>query len=619
MKRHQKPSSTALAPAPGRPPAEGELAGVRKELEDRVFELARANVRLVSILEAKEQAERDLEDSRVFYRSLVENVPYALYRKDVEGRYTFANRRYREIHGDDLVGKTDYDLYPPELARKYREDDRRTVEGGEALDVEEEHQEPGKPGARQVVHTIKCPILDGSGRPIGIQGMFADVTERRRAIELLAHQARHDSLTGLPNRDRFQDLLEAMLDGSSGHPGRLAVLIVDLDRFREINDTFGHHFGDRVLTALIPRFEAAVGRGEVVARLGGDEFALILPGAGRGRATRVADQLLKGLGEPLYLDGQTLDIDASIGVALHPDHGDDRVTLMRHADVAMYAAKRARCGHAVYSADQSPYHPRRMAMIADLRRAAGLDQLLLHYQPKVDLATGEVDGAEALIRWWHPRDGLISPGQFIPLAEQTGLIREIDLWAAARAMEESRAWVGSGRPLMVSVNLAATDLQDPTLVAHFARMLAGSGVPARRLIVEVTESAMMADPRLAREVLGGLHDMGVKIAIDDFGTGYSSLAYLKDLPIDEVKIDQSFIREMAEQPAHACIVRAVVDLGHNLGLRVTAEGVEDARTLDLLARLGCDLAQGYHISRPLPAPEFQEWLGRQAVARGSVA
>jgi diguanylate cyclase (GGDEF)-like protein/PAS domain S-box-containing protein len=562
------------------------------------------------------ESDPDLEIARSFYPSLVENVPYSIFRKDTEGRYTFGNRRYCEMHGLDLkglIGKTDFDLYPAELACKYREDDRRSIERAEVIDLEEPHRDPKDPGRTQIVHTIKCPIFDLNGRAIGIQGMFADVTDRHRAAEQLAHQATHDSLTGLPNRELFQQRLEAHLAQSAFQSDRLAVLLVDLDRFKEINDTFGHHYGDRVLQRIGPRFQGVVGSGDMVARLGGDEFGVILPGADRARAAAVAEGILAAIGEPMLVGGHRLDVGASIGVALCPDHGSSRISLIQRADVAMYAAKRAQAGHAFYASDQSSYSPERLALLSDLRLALGGDQFLLHYQPKIDVATGEVRGAEALIRWRHPREGLVPPGRFIPLAEEVGLIRSIDLWAVSAALAECRSWPAVGREPHVAVNLSASGLQDPELVEQFARMIDQSGVAPSRLIVEVTESAMMVDPSTARAALEGLHAMGLAIAIDDFGTGYSSLAYLKDLPIDEVKIDQSFIKGLAEGGPNACIVRAVVDLGHNLGLTVTAEGVEDARTLEILETLGCDQAQGYHISRPLPLLGFEEWLRSRLV------
>ena len=603
---------------PGRPDAAGELARLREELEARLGELGEANASLRAEIAGRERTERALEDSRALYLSLVENVPYAILRKDREGRYTFGNRRYCEMHGitpEELIGKDDHELYPAELARKYREDDRRTIERGEVLDVEEEHLDPAHPGRRQVVHTIKCPIRDASGRAVGIQAMFADVTDRHLAGERLAHQATHDSLTGLPNRDLFGERLDSAL-GAIPPMGRLAVLLIDLDRFKEINDSFGHHYGDRVLQRVGARLAEALRPGDTVARLGGDEFGVILPGAGRAEAVGVAERLLAQLAEPVVIGGRPLDAGASIGVAVYPDHGISRIGLIQHADVAMYAAKRGQSGHATYSAGQSSACPERLSMLADLRKALAARQFLLHYQPKVDLATRRAQGAEALIRWRHPSEGLVPPGRFIPLAEQTGLIRAIDLWAALAALEECRGWLGEGLLPTVSVNLAAPGLQDPDLVDQFARIFEQAEVAPSRLVVEVTESAMMADPGRARTTLEGLHEMGLAIAIDDFGTGYSSLAYLKDLPIDEVKIDQSFVRDMASRGPNACIVRAVVDLGHNLGLRVTAEGVEDAATLELLADLGCDFAQGYHIGRPIPPADFGAWLRARASLPG---
>lgn len=451
-------------------------------------------------------------------------------------------------------------------------------------------------------------VPDEDGKPLYMTGACVDITERKRAEEHLAHLASHDALTNLPNRTRLQAALERCIASSSEEEAPFALLVLDLDRFKEINDTFGHHYGDAILRQLSPRLLASVRVPDMVARLGGDEFGILLPGADKLQAIEVADRILTGLRTPIVVDGQSFDVGVSIGIALHPAHGLDAVTLLKHADVAMYSAKRSRTGRAVYTHMRNEHTPRRVRLVGELRRAIEGGQLRLYYQPTIDLRSMKPVGAEALVRWQHPRDGLLGPDEFVPIAEATGLIRPLGLWALRKALCQRRDWRGEASDLRVSVNLSPENLQDDQLTGTIDRLLDEFEVPPHRLTVEVTEGAMMADPARAKEVLARLHRAGVLIAIDDFGTGYSSLAYLKDMPADEVKVDRTFVRDMAVNQRDACIVRSVVELGHNLGLRVVAEGVEDRVTLQLLASWGCDLAQGFFLARPLTAGELPAWL-----------
>ena len=690
-------------------------------------------VALVTDVTERSRAAQALRDSQALYHSLVENIPHYIFRKDLQGRYTFGNRRFCELLGttpETLVGKTDFDLHTPAAAEAFRADDRRALERDAPIEVEEEH--PTAEGGSITIRTVKCPVRDGSGRVIGIQGIFADVTERKRVeealrdseerhrllfeanphpmwvydpetLEFLAvneaavegygysrdeflamtildmqppedagalrrwveewkdvphrnwgqwrhrkkdgtlidvevvsssllfegrpakvvlahdvtarkraerqleHQATHDALTGLPNRARFQEQIARCIDAGEE---AFALLLIDLDRFKEINDTFGHHYGDLVLRHLNPRLREAVRKSDTVARLGGDEFGILLPGADGAAAVRTARKILEGMRQPIVVDGHRLDVGASIGIALFPEHGRDPIALLKRADVAMYTAKRSQVGHVLFAAEPSEYNPRRLTLITELRQAIDDGVLVLHYQPKIDLRTMRPGGVEALIRWPHPQEGLIPPGQFIPLAEHTGLIKPLGLWALRHALEQCRGWHRAGIDLDVAVNLGTGSLQDEGMAETIARLLEESDAEPCWLTVEITESAMMADPIRARDTLGRIHAMGVKISIDDFGTGYSSLAYLKQLPVDEVKVDRSFVADMATSDQGACIVRAVIDLGHNLGLRVVAEGVEDAETAGLLTAWGCDAAQGHHFSRPLPHAKLLEWVAQ---------
>jgi predicted signal transduction protein with EAL and GGDEF domain len=372
-----------------------------------------------------------------------------------------------------------------------------------------------------------------------------------------------------------------------------------------VNDTLGHHNGDLLLQEIGARLRTGLRASDSVARLGGDEFGLLLPHvADGGEALVLGERVRTILRRPFTLEGVTLDLEACVGVALYPEHGDDVDTLLQRADVAMYLAKEDRSGCELYAADRDEYSPHRLALAAELRRALDERELVLHYQPKADLSDGRIVAVEALVRWQHPEHGLLSPDQFVPLAEATGLIRELTLRVLDEALRQQRAWRDDGIDIRVAVNLSARDLYDLTLPATTARLLATYDVPPTALELEITESVIVADPMRARAILSRLSEMGIVLAIDDYGTGYSSLGYLKRLPIDEMKIDRSFVMQMADDRNDAAIVRSTVELGRNLGLRVVAEGVETATAWSHLKALGCDFAQGYYLSKPLPAAEI---------------
>jgi diguanylate cyclase (GGDEF)-like protein len=434
----------------------------------------------------------------------------------------------------------------------------------------------------------------------------------------LVRQALHDPLTGLPNRELFADRVGQAIRNADRELRPAVLLLLDLDRFKEVNDTLGHHHGDLLLIQVGQRLAGALREADTVARLGGDEFAVLLPGATAEGAGAVADKLRVALQQPLSIDGITLDLDASIGIAVYPEHGNDPAELLQHADVAMYGAKQAHVGFLVYDPTVDQHSPKRLALLGGLRRALEDDQLVLHYQPKADLGSGQIHSVEALVRWQHPEHGLLGPGEFIPLAERTGLIHPLTRWVLNAALNQAAHWQHDGRRLSVAVNISTRCLLDPSFPDQVTSQLATWQIPADLLVLEITESAVMADPNLALEVLGRLHRLGVGLAVDDFGTGYSSMAYLKELPVDELKIDRSFVSQMATSPSDAVIVRSTIDLGHNLGLRVVAEGVETQHAWQQLSALGCDIAQGYYLGRPMPAAELEQQLTQPAQAAAEI-
>jgi diguanylate cyclase (GGDEF)-like protein len=431
------------------------------------------------------------------------------------------------------------------------------------------------------------------------------------ASRRLRHQALHDGLTDLPNRTLLYERIEAAI-GRARPDSLAAVLLIDLDRFKEVNDTLGHDHGDELLEEVAARLRSIVRREDTLARLGGDEFAVLLTGMPtRSAVVDFAARAQEALGRPFALREVVAAVDASIGIALCPDHGSGVNLLVQRADVAMYEAKRSRTRIETYAADRDPYSPARLALLGELREAIDNGELVLHYQPKVAVGSDRVIGVEALVRWNHPRHGLLAPAEFVPLAERTGAIGDLTRWVLDAALAQCRVWRDAGLDLPVAVNLAAANVIDPALPGLIEAGLARWDLPATSLECEISEHTVMGDPRRAIGVLEALRALGVRLSLDDFGTGHSSLAYLKSLPLDEVKIDRSFVIGMAEDGDDAAIVRSTIDLARHLGLEVVAEGVETAAVLDELALLSCDVAQGYYLSRPLPAEEIREWVERR--------
>ena len=692
------------------------------------------------------RGEEMLRDSEALYHSLVESLPQNIFRKDLEGRVTFGNRKYCDTLGlplEKLLGKTDFDLFPDELARKYREDDRRVIKSGETFDTTEENKPPGKP--MMFVRVIKTPVLDSRGYVVGVQGMFWDVTERvaaeealrkseeryslavagandglwdwdlttneihysarwkeqlgfrdaeigtgpdewmrrlhpddihqlkaalsthqagrsahfenehrmrhknrgyrwmlsrgaavrddagrvtrmagsqtditdrKRAEEELTHQAFYDSLTDLPNRVLFLDRLNQVMRRSKrrGDHG-FAVLFLDLDRFKDVNDGLGHNNGDLLLTAIARKLDACVRPGDTVARLGGDEFAILLDDLRHpDDAVQVAERIQKELSRPVNLNGHDVFASASIGIAPGTayEKPDD---MLRDADTAMYRAKeRGRNCYELFDKDMHANAVARLQLETDLRRALERGEFRVYYQPIVSLKTDSLVGFEALVRWNHPERGIVPPGEFLPLAEDNGLILPIDAWVLKEACRQTRVWQDlfpSCPPLTVNVNLSSKHFSQPGLVSRVADTLKETGLDGQYLRLEITESVIMEDSPSIRNVLQQLKDLNALLYLDDFGTGYSSLGYLHRFPIDSLKIHHSFVGQLGKKSDRGELVKTITTLASNLNMGVVAEGVETEEQLERLRTLKCDRVQGFFFARPLPAEAAEELIRKR--------
>lgn len=469
---------------------------------------------------------------------------------------------------------------------------------------------------RERCFQISCVGTVEDGYLMRVWGTTKDVTARQRFENRLEYQATHDDLTQLPNRTYLYREMEQCLH--QRRPDQLsALLLIDLDRFKEINDTLGHHVGDLLLRLIGPRLQTELtDLPGTLARLGGDEFALFLPEvSNRRQALVLGHRVLDALRNEFDVDGYSTEISASIGISLCPEQAQDVSTMMRYADVAMYCAKTEMNGATLYDPEKDPHSPKRLSMMNELGRAIREDQLCLYFQPKVGLGDRRCYGFEALLRWEHPQLGFVPPGEFIPIVEMTNLIHPMTRWVLERSIRQCRIWHDRGQLLSVAVNLSARNLLDETMPRQVEELLKQYQLPSWALELEITESSIMSDPARAMTVLERLHSLGVQLAIDDFGTGYSSLAYLKRLPVQTLKIDYSFVRQMLEDEQDEIIVNSTIHLAHNLGLQVVAEGVESGPLLEKLQAMGCDKAQGYYIGRPMPERQMTDWLEQSRWSR----
>jgi diguanylate cyclase (GGDEF)-like protein/PAS domain S-box-containing protein len=620
-----RPTMQALRSGQG---LKGQLLGVkRRDGETRwvqidtipVFHPDGSPLQVVSSfidITERKVAEERLADSELKLRTIFEGAPIGLARVDLEGQIQEANLALRTMLG-----------YPEKQLVGLRFDRVLRSAGGSEVDLVEDFLKDGRDHFQ-----AELPVLpkDGTERwgsvslslvrgpakePLYLIGMLEDITDRRAQTELLEYQALHDALTDLPNRTLLNDRLQQAILTAQRENRQLALLIMDLNRFKDVNDTFGHHLGDVLLQQVGPRIMGMLRESDTVARLGGDEFAVVLPTADdEAGATLAARRLLKALEEPFEIEERRLEVGGSIGIAITPQHGSDPATLMRRADIAMYVAKRTRSGFAVYSPEHDKHSPGRLTLMGELRDALQTGALVLHYQPQVDLESSVVSGVEALIRWQHPRHGLMPPEEFLGLAEETGLIVGVSEWALNAALGQIKSW-GSRRALPVAVNISMQNLQESNFPALVANLLERHQVAPELLKIEITETALMADPGRSGEIIAKLREMGVRTSIDDFGAGYSSLSYLKQLQVDELKIDRSFVVGITPRADEVAIIRSAIDLGHSLGLQVIAEGVETPAAWDMLSDLGCDGAQGFLVTRALPARQLVRWLAAGIVRR----
>jgi len=561
---------------------------------------------VAALAEAKAVAER----AETFMTAVVEAMPSMVFVKRADDhRYVLLNRAGEQTLGysrEEVIGRTDADFYTPQQAAIYAQRDRELAAAGD-VHVIDEDLVPRKGGEMAILRTKKIAILDAQGRPEFLLGVSEDIAERKRAEAQIARLAHYDPLTDLPNRVLFQKDLSEALARRSRTGGHLAVHFIDLDRFKTVNDTLGHPLGDDLLRIAAQRLRACVRDGDTVARLGGDEFAVVQNGlTDLTGATRLAQRIVEAMAAPFELQGHQVMIGASVGVALAPSDGESPDELLKKADMALYRAKAdGRGAFHFYEKAMDEQLQARRGLELDLRRALLAGEFELFYQPLYNLGDDRVTGCEALVRWRHPERGMVSPADFIPLAEEIGLIVPLGEWVLRTACREAAGWPDHVR---VAVNLSPAQFRDRTLVSSVVSALATSGLPAERLELEITESVLLQDNAANLKVLHDLKALGVRISMDDFGTGYSSLSYLRSFPFDKIKIDQTFVRDILKDSDALAIIRAVLDLGASLGIVTTAEGVESREQLDALRDHGCAEIQGYYISRPSPASDMGRML-----------
>ncbi|OJW95062.1 EAL domain-containing protein [Thiobacillus sp. 65-1402] len=612
----------AAHPAPASTAVQADMVARRKDGEDipvsislSQFELDEQceTIAVVRDITTTREMERLLRRHSQEFQALVDNAPDVIVRFDRDLRYLYANPANElaiGVENGECLGRTWDELgLPPEAAAVWQHGAREVFERGEAATVECGIEMP-RMGLRHF-HVRMVPERDMENRVVSVLVIARDISERKRHEDQLLHQARHDALTELPNRALILDRLRQAISHAQRGQRLLAVAYLDLDDFKKINDTLGHDAGDALLRQVAMRISGVLRQGDTVGRQSGDEFILLLPDIAHIEdAATVAEKILDTLAWPFSLNGREVYVTGSLGLSVCPSDGEDAESLLRNADIAMYRAKEeGRNAFRFYVPEMDARMRARVEIEHDLRLAIKHGELVLHYQPRVSLITGEVLGFEALVRWNHPREDLIGPDRFIGVAEDTGLIMPLGDWVLQAACRQARQWQDRGfAGMRMSVNLSARQFRDPGLVERVERVLAESGLDPAFLELEITESTVMHDSEAAIGTLRALKRLGVALSVDDFGTGYSSLSYLKLFPIDVLKIDRSFVRDVTTDPDDAAIVRAIVTLAHSLGLTVVAEGVEETAQAAFLRHVECDELQGYYFSRPQPAEAVDSLL-----------
>jgi diguanylate cyclase (GGDEF)-like protein/PAS domain S-box-containing protein len=579
-------------------------------------------------------------------QALAENVPHRIYAKDLQGRFIFANRAVAEGMGvsdpAELLGKTDFDFYPLELASDYHRQEQEVLRHGRSLFNQEEHAQYLLLQEEAWLMTTKVPVRDKVGRIVGLVGINYEVTtqkaaglalkaahalaeeaairlqatverldlevkERQRFEQELRHQAMHDTLTGLPNRALLMDRLEQAIEFARRLGQSLTLLFLDLDRFKTVNDSLGHAAGDELLRVVSRRIGSVLRPGDTFARLGGDEFVLLLSNPmSTDVLANLTNHLTRIVAKPVVVADREVSVTCSLGYSVYPQDGEDATTLLKRADAAMYRAKQDG-GNRMrrYTLGLNSHVVERLEAEIQLKLAVQRGEFVLHYQPQIEIGSGRIVGVEALVRWQHPVHGLVPPAQFIPFAEESGIIEPIGEWVLRTACAQAAAWHENGLPAMrMAINVSARQFHDPALVSMVAQVLSEHGLAPEQLELEITESMSMRDPEESCRILAGFKALGISIAIDDFGTGYSNLAYLYQFPVSRIKLDRGFVSKLGWQSSSHAIVEAIVSMAHKLDLQVVAEGVETVEQRDQLLRYGCDVLQGYWFSRPVDAASF---------------
>ena len=563
--------------------------------------------------------QQQLQRSELKVRAMLDSSMQFIGLLDPTGRILHVNRQVHELLGlplESLLGLRFWEIALWADFDRQREDVRDAVERaamGIASRFETVHTRPG--GHGMILDFSLRPVLGANGAVVFLLPEASDVTRQRAAEESIRHLANNDPLTALPNRTLLTDRVNQAIRSAERSQEPFALMFLDLDRFKHINDTLGHSCGDKLLKEVATRLTASVRLPDTVARLGGDEFVLLLPDTPASGAMVVAEKLLASIVRPAVIDLHELAVTPSIGIAMYPTDGRDFATLSKCADIAMYRAKReGRNTYRFYTQEMHDRSSRMLHMEALLRQAITRDELLLHYQPQIHLESGECRSVEALLRWNSAELGPVSPAEFIPMAEETGLILSLGLWVLRAAARQARAWLDAELPIrQVAVNVSSIQLRRPDFAQLVGECLEDVGLPPQRLEIELTESAAFSNPETALALLQQLHDTGVRISIDDFGTGYSSLSYLKKIHVDKLKIDQSFVRDLGRDSGDEALVEAMIQMARSLKLTIVAEGVETQEQLDCLKARGCDEVQGYYFSRPLPAAQFAAWLEERTV------